>query len=152
MYFHSVANMSEETVLLAAVSLLFACQQAYFANLVGKCRIKYKVIPPAVTGSPEFERTLRAQQNCIEFSAIFLIDLWTAGLFCNQELAALFGLLYIYGRRIYFYGYVESAKGRLKGFSLCKTSLILLLVLALTGITNSLFEKYFHLNLLKKLF
>uniref|UniRef100_A0A8C5LX51 Microsomal glutathione S-transferase 2 n=1 Tax=Leptobrachium leishanense TaxID=445787 RepID=A0A8C5LX51_9ANUR len=151
-FFHSPADMSGDTVLLAAVSVLYGCQQAYFANLVGKCRIKYKVIPPAVTGPPEFERTLRAQQNCIEFAAIFLIDLWTAGWFCNQELAALFGLLYVYGRNVYFYGYVESAKGRLKGFSICKTALIVLLVLSLTGLTNSLLDKYFHLKLLKKLF
>ncbi|XP_053317166.1 microsomal glutathione S-transferase 2 [Spea bombifrons] len=144
--------MSEDIVLLAAVSVVYACQQAYFANLVGKCRIKYKVIPPAVTGPPEFERTFRAQQNCIEFSVLFMIDLWTAGWFFNQELAVLFGLLYIYGRHLYFYGYVQSTKGRLRGFSVCKAALILLLVLASTGITNSLLDKYLNLNLIKKIF
>ncbi|CAJ0918646.1 unnamed protein product, partial [Ranitomeya imitator] len=84
----------------------------YFANLVGKSRIKHRVIPPAVSGNPEFERTFRAQQNCIEFYATFLVDLWVAGWFFNQELASLFGLLYIYGRHLYFYGYIQSAKGR----------------------------------------
>ncbi|KAM8939477.1 microsomal glutathione S-transferase 2-like [Pelodytes ibericus] len=143
--------MAVDVVLLAAVSLLYACQQAYFANLVGKCRIKYKVIPPAVTGPPEFERTFRAQQNCIEFSAIFLIDLWIAGWFCNQELATVSGLLYVYGRHLYFFGYAESARGRLRGFSFCKVALILLLVLSLTGITNSLLDKYIGFNLLKKI-
>ena len=33
----------------------------YFAVQVGKARLKYKVTPPAVYGSPEFERVFRAQ-------------------------------------------------------------------------------------------
>lgn len=33
----------------------------YFALHVGKARLKYKVTPPAVSGSPEFERIFRAQ-------------------------------------------------------------------------------------------
>ncbi|XP_073511936.1 microsomal glutathione S-transferase 2 [Phyllobates terribilis] len=143
--------MASDIVLLATVSVLSACQQAYFANLVGKSRIKHRVIPPAVSGNPEFERTFRAQQNCIEFYATFLVDLWVAGWFFNQELASLFGLLYIYGRHLYFYGYIQSVKGRLKGFSVCKMALILLLVMSVTGLTNSLLDKYIHLNLLNKI-
>ncbi|XP_075055698.1 microsomal glutathione S-transferase 2 [Mixophyes fleayi] len=143
--------MAADIVLLAAVSLLSACQLAHFASLVGKSRIKHKVIPPAVTGSPEFERTFRAQQNCIEFYAMFLVDLWAAGYFFNQELASLFGLLYVYGRHLYFNGYTQSTKGRLKGFAVTKMALILLLVLSVTGITNCLLDKYLHLNLLTKI-
>ncbi|XP_073460149.1 microsomal glutathione S-transferase 2-like [Aquarana catesbeiana] len=142
--------MAADIVLLAAVSLLSACQLAYFASLVGKCRIKHKVIPPAVNGPPEFERTFRAQQNCIEFYGLFLIDLWTAGFFFNQEIASLFGLLYIYGRHVYFFGYSQSARGRLHGFAFCRWALISLLVMSATGVTNSLIDKYLHLNLLKK--
>ncbi|XP_063802565.1 microsomal glutathione S-transferase 2-like [Pseudophryne corroboree] len=143
--------MATDIVLLAAVSLLSACQQAYFANLVGKSRRKHKVIPPAVTGPPEFERTFRAQQNCIEFYAMFLVDLWAAGYFFNQELASLFGLLYIYGRHLYFEGYVQSSKGRMKGFAVSKMALILLLLLSVTGVTNSLLDKYLHINLLSSI-
>ncbi|KAM4809490.1 microsomal glutathione S-transferase 2 [Rhinophrynus dorsalis] len=143
--------MSADIVLLSAVSLLSVCQLAYFAKQVGKCRMKHKVVPPAVTGHPEFERTFRAQQNCVEFSTLFLVDFWTAGWFFNQELAAVFGLLYLYGRHLYFYGYIESAKGRLQGFSVCKLALVLLLFMASTGITNSLLDKYCDINLLKNI-
>ncbi|XP_045408210.1 microsomal glutathione S-transferase 2 isoform X2 [Lemur catta] len=52
--------MTGNSILLAAVSVLSACQQSYFALHVGKARLKYKVTPPAVTGSPEFERIFRA--------------------------------------------------------------------------------------------
>lgn len=33
----------------------------YFAAQVGKARLKYKITPPAIFGSPEFERVFRAQ-------------------------------------------------------------------------------------------
>uniref|UniRef100_UPI00398EC0D9 microsomal glutathione S-transferase 2 isoform X2 n=1 Tax=Pristiophorus japonicus TaxID=55135 RepID=UPI00398EC0D9 len=76
--------MANDCVLLAAVSLLSAIQQAHFAKQVGNARVKYKVIPPSVTGSPDFERIFRAQQNTIEFYPLFLVVLWTSGLFFNQ--------------------------------------------------------------------
>nr|XP_058145138.1 microsomal glutathione S-transferase 2 isoform X1 [Dasypus novemcinctus] len=52
--------MAENSILLAAVSILSASQQIYFALKVGKARLKYKILPPAVTGLPEFERMFRA--------------------------------------------------------------------------------------------
>uniref|UniRef100_A0A673SX05 Microsomal glutathione S-transferase 2 n=1 Tax=Suricata suricatta TaxID=37032 RepID=A0A673SX05_SURSU len=52
--------MAGHSILLAAVSVLSACQQGYFAGHVGKARLKYKITPPAVSGSPEFERIFRA--------------------------------------------------------------------------------------------
>ncbi|KAM9237450.1 microsomal glutathione S-transferase 2 isoform 3-T4 [Dugong dugon] len=52
--------MAGNSVLLAAVSVLSACQQSYFAFQVGRARFKYKVTPPAVTGSADFERVFRA--------------------------------------------------------------------------------------------
>ncbi|KAM9329514.1 microsomal glutathione S-transferase 2 [Gastrophryne carolinensis] len=143
--------MAADIVLLAAVSLLSACQLAYFASLVGKCRMKHKVIPPAVTGPPEFDRVLRAQQNCIEFYGLFLVDLWIAGWFFNQELASLFGLLYIYGRHMYFFGYSRSAGGRLRGFAVCRLALIFLLIMSVIGIVNGLIDKYIHFNLLNNI-
>ncbi|KAM4706421.1 microsomal glutathione S-transferase 2 [Discoglossus pictus] len=143
--------MAGDILLVAAVSLLSACQQGYFAKMVGTSRMKYKIMPPAVNGPPEFERTFRAQQNCVEFYTIFLVDLWTAGWFFNQELAAVFGLLYIYGRQKYFWGYVESAKGRLQGFSMCVTALVSLLAMSSAGIICGLLSTYLDYNLLYKI-
>uniref|UniRef100_A0A8C0IL12 Microsomal glutathione S-transferase 2 n=1 Tax=Chelonoidis abingdonii TaxID=106734 RepID=A0A8C0IL12_CHEAB len=78
----------------------------------GKSRKQHKIMPPEVTGTPDFERIFRAQQNCVEFYPIFLVALWAAGCFFNQVLAALLGLVYMYTRHKYFHGYAESAKGR----------------------------------------
>ncbi|XP_010634646.1 microsomal glutathione S-transferase 2 isoform X4 [Fukomys damarensis] len=58
--------MAGNTILLAAVSVLSACQQSYFAFRVGRARFKYKVNAPAVTGSLEFERVFRA--HCCSLS------------------------------------------------------------------------------------
>ncbi|XP_053317154.1 microsomal glutathione S-transferase 2-like [Spea bombifrons] len=143
--------MAEDLVLLALVSVLSACQNGYYARLVGRSRMKHKINPPVVTGPPEFERTFRAQQNCVEFYPIFLVVLWNAGLFLNQEVAAACGLLYMYARHMYFKGYVESTLGRIPGFYLSLLSIFLLLVLAAAGISHSLLKKYLDLNLAKQI-
>ncbi|NWI14434.1 MGST2 transferase, partial [Crypturellus soui] len=123
----------------------------HFAWLVGKSRQKHKVMPPAVTGAPEFERTFRAQQNCAEFYPIFLATLWIAGWFFNQELAALLGLLYMFARHKYFHGYAASVKGRLTGFNLNLVALICLAILGAAGIVNSLLDEYLDFSIRKKL-
>ncbi|XP_012385899.2 microsomal glutathione S-transferase 2 isoform X2 [Dasypus novemcinctus] len=104
--------MAENSILLAAVSILSASQQIYFALKVGKARLKYKILPPAVTGLPEFERMFRAQLNCVEFYPIFLITFWMAGWYFNQVSATVLGLLYMYARHRYFQGYSEDAAKR----------------------------------------
>uniref|UniRef100_A0A8B9PI97 Microsomal glutathione S-transferase 2 n=1 Tax=Apteryx owenii TaxID=8824 RepID=A0A8B9PI97_APTOW len=143
--------MAGDLVLLAAVSLLSAFQQCHFAWLVGKSRMKHKVMPPAVTGAPEFDRTFRAQQNCAEFYPIFLAALWIAGSFFNQELASFLGLMYMFARYKYFHGYVASIKGRLTGFYLNLIVLACLITLGAAGIVNSLLDEYLDFSIGKKL-
>ncbi|XP_008567374.1 PREDICTED: microsomal glutathione S-transferase 2 [Galeopterus variegatus] len=140
-----------EKILLAAVSILSACQQSYFALQVGMARFKYKVIPPAVTGSPEFERIFRAQQNCVEFYPIFVVTLWIAGLYFNQGLAACLGLAYMYARHLYFWGYSEASNRRIIGLKWSVGILALLIVLGTLGIANSFLDEYLDLNLVKLL-
>ncbi|XP_029796677.1 microsomal glutathione S-transferase 2 [Suricata suricatta] len=143
--------MAGHSILLAAVSVLSACQQGYFAGHVGKARLKYKITPPAVSGSPEFERIFRAQQNCVEFYPIFLITLWMAGWYFNQVFATCLGLVYIYARHHYFWGYSEAIKKRVIGFRLSLGVLALLTVLGALGIANSFLDEYLDLNVAKKL-
>ncbi|XP_001234230.4 microsomal glutathione S-transferase 2 [Gallus gallus] len=143
--------MAGDLALLAAVSLLSVLQQSRFAQLVGKSRMKHKVMPPAVTGAPEFERTFRAQQNCAEFYPMFQTVLWIAGWFCNQELAALLGLLYMFARHKYFHGYAQAASERLTGFYLSLVVLACLTILGAAGIVNSFMDEYLGFNVGKKL-
>ncbi|XP_054417801.1 microsomal glutathione S-transferase 2 isoform X1 [Pteronotus mesoamericanus] len=143
--------MAGNSILLAAVSLLSACQQSYFALQVGKARFKYKVMPPAVSGSLEFERIFRAQQNCVEFYPIFIVTLWMAGWYFNQVFATGLGLVYIYTRHQYFWGYSEAAKKRVTGFRFSLGILALLTVLGALGIANSFLDEYLDLDLAKML-
>uniref|UniRef100_A0A8C3SBB1 Microsomal glutathione S-transferase 2 n=1 Tax=Chelydra serpentina TaxID=8475 RepID=A0A8C3SBB1_CHESE len=91
------------------------------------------------------------RQNCVEFYPIFLVALWIAGCFFNQELAALLGLVYMYTRHKYFHGYAASAKGRITGFYWSVVVLFSLMALAAAGITNSFLEEYLDISIGKKL-
>ncbi|XP_074085370.1 microsomal glutathione S-transferase 2 [Macrotis lagotis] len=143
--------MATDSVLLAAVSVLSICQQLYFAGQVGLARKKYKIIPPAITGSPAFERVFRAQQNCVEFYPIFLVTFWMSGWFFNQGIAAFLGLTYMYARHKYFFGYSESAQKRIIGFRMSLVALALLVIQAIVGIVNNLLDEYMDFNIFKKL-
>ncbi|XP_005386739.1 PREDICTED: microsomal glutathione S-transferase 2 isoform X4 [Chinchilla lanigera] len=125
--------------------------ESYFASQVGRARLKCKVIPPAVTGSLEFERVFRAQQNCVEFYPIFLITFWMAGLYFNEVFAACLGLVYLYARQKYFWGYSEAAEKRMSGFQLSLGTLALLIGLSALGIANSFLNEYLDLHIAKKL-
>ncbi|XP_027454029.1 microsomal glutathione S-transferase 2 isoform X3 [Zalophus californianus] len=91
------------------------------------------------------------RQNCVEFYPIFLITLWMAGWYFNQGFATCLGLVYIYARHQYFWGYSEAAKKRITGFRLSLGSLALLTVLGALGIANSFLDEYLDLNVAKKL-
>ncbi|XP_044220039.1 microsomal glutathione S-transferase 2 isoform X4 [Thunnus albacares] len=116
---------TDSLFLLAAVSLLSALQMGYLARRVGLSRIAHKVMPPSVTGPPEFERTFRA-----------------------HEVAAVGGgLMYIVARQIYFNGYVKSTKRRLPGLHLTLAVFVTLSLLGLTGILCGILHKYFNIHL-----
>ncbi|CAK6980283.1 microsomal glutathione S-transferase 2 [Scomber scombrus] len=138
---------SDSMFLLAGVSLLSAMQMGYLARRVGLSRIAHKVMPPSVTGPPEFERTFRAHQNCVECYPVFLVTLWTCGVFFSEVAAAGGGLMYIIARQIYFNGYVKSNKKRLPGFYLTITVFVILSLLGLTGILCGILHKYFNIHL-----
>lgn len=93
----------------------------------------------------------RAQQNCVEFYPIFLITLWMAGWYFNQVFATCLGLVYIYARHQYFWGYSEAAKNRVIGFRLSLGVLALLMLLGTLGIASSFLDEYLDLNVAKKL-
>uniref|UniRef100_A0A672GQ40 Microsomal glutathione S-transferase 2 n=1 Tax=Salarias fasciatus TaxID=181472 RepID=A0A672GQ40_SALFA len=105
----------------------------YLARRVGWSRMAHKILPPAVTGPPEFERAFRAHQNCVEFYPLFLVNLWTSGLFFHEPTAVAGGLLYMFARHLYFNGYVKAAKNRLPGFYLTLAVLFSLASLAVLG-------------------
>ncbi|XP_023133651.1 microsomal glutathione S-transferase 2 [Amphiprion ocellaris] len=138
---------SDGPFLVAAVTLMSATHMGYLARRVGWSRIALKIMPPVVTGPPEFERTFRAHQNCVEFYPIFLVVLWSCSTFFSELVAAVGGLVYMVARQMYFNGYVKSTKKRLPGFILTLAVLFTLSLLASIGVLRGILHKYFHIHL-----
>ncbi|KAM9376166.1 leukotriene C4 synthase [Pholidichthys leucotaenia] len=143
--------MLEEIVWLGAVTVLGVLEQAYFSLQVIYARRKYSVSPPATTGPLEFERVFRAQVNCAEYFPIFIIMMWTAGVFLSQSVSAVCGLLYLYGRFRYFRGYSESAKGRLAPLYFSSQVLWVLIGFSSLGVLLTLIQVFMNCNLLQQL-
>ncbi|KAM7418212.1 hypothetical protein PAMA_017730 [Pampus argenteus] len=144
--------MLEEAVGLGAVTVLGVLEQAYFSLQVIYARRKYSVSPPTTTGPPEFERVFRAQANCSEYFPIFIIILWTSGVFFSQGLSSLCGLMYLYGRFRYFQGYSVSAEGRLAPMYFSAQVLWVLVGFSAVGVFLSFCRLYLNVDLLQQLF
>ncbi|XP_073342434.1 microsomal glutathione S-transferase 2 [Pagrus major] len=138
---------ADSPVLLATVSLVSALQMGYFAWRAGLSRMGHKVLPPSVTGPPEFERTFRAHQNCVECYPVFLVTLWTCGMFFSDVTAAAGGLVYVIARQIYVNGYAKSTKKRLPAFYPTLAVFFTLSLLGLIGMLHGILHKYFHIHL-----
>lgn len=142
-----VVFMTEDYILVTCVTLGSAYQLVTIARKVGQARGKFKVIPPETSGDPEFNRTFRAQQNCLEFYPIFLITLWIASVFFHQLPASILGLYYMYGRYEYVDGYVKSEERRLPGFFKCVRAMKYLLYIGAAGLGNAVLVNYIGLDI-----
>jgi glutathione S-transferase len=100
---------------------------------VGRARMKYGVMPPAMTGDPNFERVLRVQQNTLEQMILFLPALWLFSIYVNPFWGAGVGGGWIVGRVLYAWGYYQEAKKRGPGFGISFLSMVVLLLGALIG-------------------
>jgi len=83
---------------------------------VARARGKAGIQPPAMTGDPILERTIRAHINTLEWMPIFLPSLWLFAIYWNPTWAAIFGMVWIIGRIVYFIGYVSAVEKRSMGF------------------------------------
>ncbi|AVP98506.1 MAPEG family protein [Ahniella affigens] len=107
--------------------------------VVGMCRGKYKVLAPATSGHPTFERAFRAQANTVEQVLIFLPLLWVAHSYGYSTWAAYFGYAWLIGRTWYLIGYIQEAGKRSMGFLISSLAAGGLLVLCLMGAFKSFF-------------
>ncbi|WP_107669257.1 MAPEG family protein [Cyanothece sp. BG0011] len=107
----------------------------YFAITanVGRNRIKYKVLPPATTGDPNFERALRVQQNTLEQMVFFLPLLWLFCFYIDPVWGSAIGGVWIVGRILYAIGYYQEANRRMIGFAISSLSSLALLVGSVVG-------------------
>ncbi|XP_046852034.1 microsomal glutathione S-transferase 2-like [Xenia sp. Carnegie-2017] len=126
----------------AVVSLTAALQLARFTRRVGEARGRYKIPIPKTDGDPNFSRIFRAHQNTLEFHPIFITLLWISSLFFHQELSSVLGVVYLYARYKYFYGYAKSCEKRLAGLRIAMNVLMTLLIFCVIGLAMVGFTKY----------
>ena len=103
---------------VAIVTLLALLVYFWMATQVARTRRRVGIPPPAITGDPLLERTIRAHTNTLEWLPIFLPSLWLFALYWNVTVAAILGLIWIAGRIVYFLGYVAATEKRLPGFAI----------------------------------
>src|ERR1700754_816864 len=92
---------------VALVTLLTAAVYVWMGTQVARARRRAGIAPPAMTGDPALERTIRAHLNTLEWLPIFLPSMWLFAIYWSSNVAAALGLVWVIGRVVYFIGYVS---------------------------------------------
>jgi len=124
---------------VAIVTLLALLVYFWMGLQVGRARGKCGIPPPAMTGDPVLERTIRAHYNTLEWLPLFLIPLWLFAIYWSDLWAAIIGLVWIVGRIAYQIGYVADPKKREAGFLIQAVAVAVLLFGSLGRLVYVLF-------------
>jgi uncharacterized membrane protein YecN with MAPEG domain len=122
------------------VTVLALLQFIVFGYKVGRCRGRYGVKAPAVTGNEIFERYFRVQQNTLEQLIAFLPGIYLFSHYLSPLVAAVLGLLYLIGRELYAFAYVKDPAKREIGYALTFLPTVVLLLGGLFGAVRHLFR------------
>jgi glutathione S-transferase len=131
--------MIPATLLTAIVTLLIGLFYSYTAFRVGNLRGKHKILAPATTGHPEFDRAYRVQLNTLEQMGIILPFLWVAAFYPIgwAWLAPLIGFVWLIARVIYMRGYMADPAKRLIGAMLGGLTNVVLFIIAAVGVVQA---------------
>lgn len=122
----------------ALVTLLTVLLMAANVFIVGRARGRYGIAAPATSGHPGFERAYRVQMNTMEQVLLFLPTLWLAAHYGFAGWAGIAGLVWIVGRIAYAAGYLRDPARRSAGFMIGAIAWLVILVLAVIGVTRAL--------------
>lgn len=119
------------------VALAAIAQFLLFGIMVGRARAKYGVKAPAISGHPMFERAWRVQMNTLEQLVCFLPALFLAGMYWSNVIIGFIGLVYLFGRFIYWRSYLADPSKRSLGFVLTVLPTFALVIAAFVGIIKN---------------
>jgi glutathione S-transferase len=123
---------------IALVVLLSLLEFMVFGILVGRARARYKILAPATSGDPVFERTFRVHYNTLEMLVVFIPAIWLFGMYLNPRWGAIIGAVFLVGRAVYAAGYIRAPEKRELGAALSIAAVIILLIGAVVGVVRSL--------------
>ena len=106
----------------------------YFGGQVSRARGKYGIKAPATTGSVDFERVFRVQQNTLEQIVVFLPALWMFAAHVSDLYAGLLGVVWTIGRVIYAQSYYADAAKRGRGYMISLAVVGVLLLGSVVGV------------------
>jgi len=120
-----------------AVTLLALLLYIGASYNVSRARGLYKVKAPAVTGNENFERSYRVQMNTLEQLVFFLPSMWLYASVLNDVGAAVGGLIWIVGRLIYAFSYLNDPARRSAGFIIAFVAAVGLFLGAAYGVVKA---------------
>ena len=106
----------------------------YFGGQVSRARGKYGIKAPATTGSVDFERVFRVQQNTLEQIVVFLPALWMFAAYVSDLYAGILGAVWTIGRVIYAQSYYADAAKRGRGYMISLAVVGVLLLGSVVGV------------------
>ncbi|HEX7417791.1 MAG TPA: MAPEG family protein [Steroidobacteraceae bacterium] len=104
-----------------------------FGAAVGRARGQFNVPAPATTGHPQFERRYRVQMNTLEQLIMFIPGMWAFARYVSPVWAAALGGVFIIGRALYYFGYVQSPQKRSAGFGISAAPVMILVLGGMIG-------------------
>ena len=121
--------MSYATIIIA-IALL---QYLHFTMRTGLKRNPLGVLAPKTTGSEDWERIFRVQQNTLEQLVVFVPAVIGFALFVSPLWVLLPGVLFVIGRQLYSMAYLSEPEKRGPGMALTFFSNLALVLGALVG-------------------
>jgi glutathione S-transferase len=116
---------TEIVILLALV--VYLGTMVYCARM----RARHRIMAPATSGHPEFERAFRIQQNTLEQLVAFVPAVWLFSALVNPLFGAGLGAIWLIGRIVFAVSYARAPDKRGPGFTVAFIVLIVLVVGAL---------------------
>jgi len=124
---------------VALIILLALVQYTWFSVRVGIARGKYGVKAPKTTGDEAWECLYRVQENTLEQLIIFIPGMVAFALYVRPTWVLVPGLLFLVGRQLYSYEYINKPESRTPGMALTLLANAALLAGGLTGVILKLF-------------
>jgi len=114
--------------------LLALAQYLFFTVRVGTTRTKYRINAPKTTGDETWERMFRVQQNTMEQLIVFIPAMIVFGIYLSETWALVPGVIFLVGRQLYSFEYVNNPGSRVPGMALSLLANAVLMLGALIGL------------------